>query len=74
MLLSLVRSHGERFALRFSNEVARLKGRCRVLEEALKRQADALQELPTREQYEAIMADVAQLQQDYRILAMQKAS
>lgn len=61
-------------ALRASNEIAKLRGRIRLLEEALKRQADAIQSMPTREQYEAMMADVASLHEGYRILRVQKAS
>lgn len=61
-------------ALRASNAIARLQGRCRKLEEALHQQANAIQGMVSRTEYEALMADVSQLQQDYRILRMVKAS
>lgn len=61
-------------ALRASNEIAKLKGRIRVLEETVKRQADVIQAAPNREDFDAMMADVAQLQADYRVLRLVRAS
>jgi hypothetical protein len=61
-------------ALRASNKIAKLEGRIRQLEEALKRQADAILGMPTRADYDAIAADIHQLQQDYRALRLSRAS
>lgn len=56
------------------NNAMAVAGRIRVLEESLKRQADALQAMPSREQYEAMMTDVTRLQEDYRVLRLVRSA
>lgn len=61
-------------ALRASNADAALGLRIRRLEEALAKHADAIQGMPTREQYEAVVADLEQLRNEIRALRLARAS